>query len=192
MRKVIANLFVSADGFAADRAEEMGWVTDEFGPETGKFVHDGHYAMDAMLLGRVTYEIMAPYWPTASPEDEPLAEFMNEIPKIVFSTTLEEPLSWQNATLAEDGLGEAVSKLKQEPGREIGIVGSVKLGHELARLGLLDGYRLVVHPVVLGSAGYKPVFEGLGETRLRLIDSTVLDSRCVALDYEIEPADGEQ
>jgi dihydrofolate reductase len=183
-RRVIANLFTSADGFAADRAEEATWITDEFGEDIQRYVAESH-AMDVMLLGRVTYEILAAYWPTATVADDPMADRMNEVPKLVFSRTLSEPLEWETATLAQGELAEEVAALKAQPGGEIGIAGSVSIGQQLARAGLLDGYRLMIHPVVLGSAGYKPVFGGFDQTRLRLVHTEVLDSRVVAIEYEL-------
>jgi dihydrofolate reductase len=83
MRRVIANLFTSADGFAADRAEEATWITDEFGADIRRYVEESH-SMDVMLLGRVTYEIFAGYWPAATVDDDPMAERMNQVPKLVF------------------------------------------------------------------------------------------------------------
>ena len=185
MRRVIANLFASLDGFAVDRDVEMRWVTDNYGKEKEKFVHDAHHSMDVMLLGRVTYQELAEYWPNASVEEEPLADRMNSIPKVVFSKTLEEPLAWSNATLARGDLADEVSALKRRPGKEIGIVGSVALTQTLAGLGLLDGLRLLVHPVALGGDGRKPIFEGYGMTGLELADATVLDSDVVALEYRL-------
>ena len=91
---------------------------------------------------------------------------MNSIPKLVFSKKLEEPLSWSNATLAKGDLADEVSALKQEPGKDIGIVGSGAHAQALAKLGLLDGLRLLVHPVALGSEGRKPIFEGYDMTEL--------------------------
>jgi dihydrofolate reductase len=85
MRKVIANLFASLDGFAVDRDGEMRWVTDDYGEETEKFVQDAHYSMDVMLLECVTYQEFVSYWPSASVEEEPLADRMNSIPKLVES-----------------------------------------------------------------------------------------------------------
>lgn len=183
-RRVIANLFTSADGCAADRAEEATWVTDEFGEDIQRYVAESH-EMDVMLLGRVTYEILAGYWPTATVADDPLADRMNQVPKLVFSNTLSEPLEWETATLAEGNLADEVAALKAKSGGEIGIVGSISIGRQLARAGLLDGYRLLIHPVVLGSAGYKPVFGGFDQTRLRLVQGEVLDSRVIAVEYEI-------
>jgi dihydrofolate reductase len=184
MRRVIANLFTSADGFAADRAEEATWITDEFGADIRRYVEESH-SMDVMLLGRVTYEILAGYWPAATVDDDPMAERMNQVPKLVFSNTLSGPLEWETATLAEGDLVEEVAALKEQPGGEIVIAGSVSIGQQLARAGLLDGYRLMIHPVVLGSAGYKPVFDGFDQTQLRLVQSEVLDGRVVAVEYEL-------
>jgi dihydrofolate reductase len=138
-----------------------------------------------MLLGRLTYEIFAGYWPTATVADDPMADRMNQIPKLVFSKTLSAPLEWETATLAEGDLAEEVAALKAKPGGEIGVAGSISIGQQPARAGLLDGYRLLIHPVVLGSAGYMAVFSCFDQTGLRLVHSEVLDARVVAVEYEI-------
>jgi dihydrofolate reductase len=179
----MANWFVPLEGFAAARALETRWVTDHFGPQTGRFVRETCDAIEVMLLGGATYEVLAPYWSTASGEDEPLAEQLNSIPKLVFSTTLEEPLSWANSTLARGGLIDQVISLKQQPGGELGVVGSVRLTRSLAGAGLLDGYRLLVDAVAHGDDGHSPVFEAFDRTELSLVSSRILDQRVVALEY---------
>lgn len=179
----MANWFVPFEGFAAARALETRWVTDRFGPQTAQFVRETCDAIDVMLLGGATYEVLAPYWSTASVDDEPLAERMGSIPKLVFSSTLQEPLSWPNTTLARHGLIDEVISLKQQPGGELGVVGSLRLTRSLAGAGLLDGYRLLVDAVAHGGDGHSPVFEELDRTGLRLVDSRLFDSRVVALEY---------
>ncbi len=179
----MANWFVPFEGFAAARALETRWVTDHYGPQTGRFVRETCDTIEVMLLGGATYEVLAPYWSTASPENEPLAERMNSIPKLVFSNTLAEPLSWGNATLAEGGLIDQVIRLKQQPGGELGVVGSVRLTRSLAGAGLLDGYRLLVDAVAHGADGHSPVFEEFDRAELSLVSSRILDSRVVALEY---------
>ena len=138
-----------------------------------------------MLLGRAAYESLARYWPAAPLLDEPLAGRMNGIAKLVFSTRLEEPLSWTGSALAGDDLVEAVTRLKQQAGGEIGVVGSVRLTRSLARAGLLDGYRMLVDAVALGGKRPGPVFEDGDETEQSLVGSRILDSRMVALEYAV-------
>jgi dihydrofolate reductase len=192
MRAVVATLFSSVDGYATGRdPEDMDWAVDHQGPETLQLGLDAIRDSDLMVLGRVTYEMFAGYWPTASPEVEgDFAELMNRTPKMVFSKTLEEPLSWQNTTLNRGDVAAEVPRLKQRPGKDIGIWGSVALVRSLLQLGLLDHLRLQVYPVALGTTGTKPVFEGFDRTTLELVNSRVLDGQVVLLDYHTAPTPG--
>lgn len=185
MRKLIASLFASVDGFASDAPnEEMRWVTDGFGEETARFGLEQMRSLDTLVLGRVTYEIMAAARPSAREEEGGLAELMNGIPKVVFSDTLrDEDVTWQNTRLAKGGLADEITSLKHQLGKDIGLSGSVDLVRALMKLGLIDRLLLQVHPVVLGPAGGKPIFDGYDETRLELVETRVLDGRVVVLDY---------
>ena len=191
MREVVATLFSSVDGFTTGRdPDDMDWATSYQGPETLRFGLDAIRGTDLMVLGRVTYELFAAYWPTASPEVEgEYTKLMNHTPKVVFSTTLTEPLTWQNSTLNRGEVAAELPRLTQQPGRDIGIWGSVALVRSLLRLGLLDRLRLQVYPVVLGTSGTKPIFDGFDRTTLRLVGSRVLDGQVVLLDYQA-PAPG--
>jgi dihydrofolate reductase len=190
MRKLIASLYVSLDGFAADASEQMRWVTDDFGEQMTSYSLHELRGSDVLVLGRVTYEIMAAYWPSAGEQGGPFTQLMNDIPKVVFSRTLkEEDLSWKNARLAKGDLAEEIRKIKQQPGKDLSISGSVNLVQGLMKLGLLDELRLQVHPIVFGSDGRKPVFEGVEKTNLHLLQASVLDSRVVALEYRLTGVD---
>ena len=133
-----------------------------------------------MIMGRVTYEIMARSW-ASSPG--PLAGPMNSLPKLVFSATLAEPLAWNNAQLAKNGPAGEVSALKGQPGDPLRTIGSITLVRHLMAAGLVDRLRVVVFPHVLGQAGKEPVFAGYPETSLDLTSTTVLDSRLVVCEY---------
>ncbi|WP_214412474.1 dihydrofolate reductase family protein [Sphaerisporangium fuscum] len=183
MRKVIVSLFASLDGFATGANEEMDWVTSNFGEDTAKYAYDQLFAADLLVLGRVTYEIMAGSWPSMS-DEVGFADRMNSLPKLVFSSTLKEPLTWNNATLAKDGPAEEIPRLKKEPGGDILVYGSVTLARSLVQAGLVDRFRLWVHPVALGGRGAAPIFAGYDKTQLRLTDTTLLSSGVVILDYE--------
>ena len=123
-------------------------------------------ASDALLLGRTTYEGFARAWPSREGE---FADKFNTMPKYVVSTTLEEPLEWNNSTLIESNVAEEVAGLKQRGG-DILLNGSVRLAQTLMEQGLIDEYRLMVFPVVLGSG--KRLFGAAGETRtLRLAEA---------------------
>jgi dihydrofolate reductase len=190
MREVVATLFSSVDGYATGRdPEDVDWAVNYQGPETLQLGLDAIRDSDLMVLGRVTYEIFAAYWPTASPEVEgDFVELMNRTPKMVFSKTLKEPLAWQNTTLSRGDVAAEIPELKQQPGKDIGIWGSVALVRSLLRLGLLDRLQLQVYPVALGTTGTKPVFEGFDRTTLELLNSRVLDGQVVLLDYHAAPA----
>jgi dihydrofolate reductase len=192
MRKLIATLFSSVDGFTTGRdPDDMEWATRYQGPETLRFGLDALRGSDLMVLGRVTYEMFAAYWPTASPEVEgEYTELMNQTPKMVFSTTLTEPLAWQNSTLNRGDVAAEIPRLTQQPGRDIGVWGSVALVRSLLRLGLLDRLRLQVYPVVLGTTGTKPIFDGFDRTSLQLVGSRVLDGQVVLLDYQAQAPGG--
>jgi dihydrofolate reductase len=189
MRKVVSRLFCSVDGYATGRdPEDMDWAVAYQGPQTLQLGLDAIRDSELMVLGRVTYEMFAAYWPTASPEVEgDLPEVMNRTPKMVFSTTLQAPLAWQNSTLNRGDVAAEIPRLKQQSGRDIGIWGSVTLVRSLLRLGLLDRLQLQVYPVALGTTGTRPLFEGFDRTTLELVDSKVLDGQVVLLDYQTTP-----
>jgi dihydrofolate reductase len=190
MREVVATLFSSVAGYATGRdPEDMDWAVNYQGPETLQLGLDAIRGSDLMVLGRVTYEIFAAYWPTASPEVEgDFAELMNRTPKMVFSRALKVPLAWQNTTLNRGDVAAEIPELKQQPGKDIGIWGSVALVRSLLQQGLLDRLQLQVYPVALGTTGTKPVFGGFDRTTLELVDSRVLDGQVVLLDYHTAPA----
>jgi dihydrofolate reductase len=186
MRTLIATLFASVDGYTTGRdPDDMDWAIAHQGPQTNELVADALRNTDLMVLGRVTYELFAAYWPTASPEEEgDFTDLMNRTPKMVFSKTLTEPLAWQNTQLNRGDVAVEIPKLKQQPGKDIGIGGSVALVRSLLRLGLLDRLRLQVYPAALGTTGTKPIFEGFDRTNFKLADSKVLDGQVVLLDYD--------
>ena len=178
MRKVIASEFVSLDGVmeAPDR-----WQFPYFNDEMGEAVGAEMAQADAMLLGRVTYQEFASYWPTST--DEPFASHLNNTPKFVVSTTLEEPLEWQNSTLIKGNVAEEVTRLKQQPGGDISITGSGTLVRSLLAEDLLDELRLMVHPIVVGNG--KRIFEeGGGQKALKLVDSKTFGTGVLYLTYQ--------
>jgi dihydrofolate reductase len=163
MRRLVAFTQVTLDGHFAGPNGDIGWAhrEDEDG-EWNTFVADNAKGGGQLLFGRVTYEMMAAFWPTPSAiESDPIvAERMNSLPKIVFSRTLERA-SWNNTTLVKGDLATAVRKLKQEPGQQMVLLGSGSIVSQLAQEGLIDEYQLVVNPVVLGQG--KALFSGLKE-----------------------------
>ena len=180
MRKVIASEFVSLDGVmeAPDQ-----WHFPYFNDEMGEAIGAAMAQADAMLMGRVLYEEWAAYWPQQDPDENPVAARMNGVRKYVVSTTLEEPLEWNNSTLIGDNVAEEISRLKEQPGKDISISGSPTLVRSLLEEDLLDELRLMVHPIVVGSG--KRLFEGGGDQKaLRLVDSKTFSTGVVYLTYQ--------
>jgi dihydrofolate reductase len=179
MRKVVAAEFLSLDGVMESPDK---WHFPYFNEEMGQAVEEGFAAADAMLMGRVNYEEWAAFWPGQDPEVNPMAAQMNSMQKYVVSTTLEEPLSWQNSTLIGEDVGEEIGRLKQGEGGDIVISGSGALVRSLLQYGLLDELKLMIHPVVMG--GGKRLFEDFGEHKaLELVDSQTFATGVVYLTY---------
>jgi dihydrofolate reductase len=179
MRKAIASEFVSLDGvFEAPDQWHFPYFDEEMGEEIGRAMA----ASDAMLMGRVLYEEWADFWPRQDPEENPVAARMNGVRKYVVSTTLEEPLEWQNSTLIAGDVAEEISELKRQPGKDIVISGSGSLVRSLLTDGLIDELGLMIHPVVVGSG--KRLFEEGGERiALELVDSKTFSTGVVYLTY---------
>lgn len=185
MRKVIVSNLVSLDGLIAAPGGDLSWFA--VGPEFFADYHDGLIAsMGAILYGRVTYEMMRDYWtdPKAGTENDPLlVQKMNELPKYVFSRTLKKADwgRWDNASVFSDPV-VAVKKLKSSTGGEMVIIGSGGLVSALAPHGLIDEYRFLVNPSILGQG--TPMFRGLqARVPLELIGSRVYDRNVVMLTY---------
>jgi dihydrofolate reductase len=189
VRKVVASEFVALDGVI----ENPSWTFRFTGKEQQKFKFDELSASDALLLGRVTYEGFAAAWPRMTeqagelPASDALllgryADMMNGYPKYVASTTLQEPLEWNNSTLIEGDVAEEVSRLKRQPGKDILVFGSGKLMNTLMRHDLIDEYRLMIFPIVVGS-GKRLFAHGIDETVLELVDTETFGSGVVVLTY---------
>jgi dihydrofolate reductase len=184
MRRVGAWELVSLDG-VMEKPEE--WAFSYSDDEMGEASASGIAASDALLLGRVTYEHLAAYWPN-QPGGEPMVDYINSVPKYVVSGTLEEPLAWNNSTIISGNMAEEIARLKRQPGKDITILGSGTLVRSLLRDGLLDELTLMVHPVVLGSG--KRLFEDRSDARaLKLASSRTFSTGVVSLAYR--PADKE-
>jgi dihydrofolate reductase len=192
MRKVIVNEFLSLDGVAQapGAADEDtsggfahgGWHLGYFDELSQRWVLDSIVEAGAYLLGRRTYEIFAAYWPKAPEEEQVIAEPLNTKPKYVASTTLTEPLAWQSSTLLEGGVPEAVAALKQGNGGDLHVIGSTQLVHTLVEHDLVDEYRLMIDPLVLG--GGKRIFDDDGVRRpLRVLTSRVTGTGAILATY---------
>ena len=179
MRKIFASELVSLDGVMESPEE---WAFSYSNDEMAEANASGMAHSDAMLFGRVTFQEFAAFWPYQNSAEQPFTDYLNNTPKYVVSTTLEEPLEWQNSILIKDDVAEEVARLKRQPGKDIGIVGSGTLVRSLLRDGLLDELTLMVHPVVLGSG--KRLFEEGGDQRtLELVDSKTFSTGVLYLTY---------
>jgi dihydrofolate reductase len=176
VRNLFWQMMVSLDGFMEGPNRELDWhVVDE---DFDRYGAQMLASIDAVLLGRVTYQLFADYWPSST---DPEARAMNDLPKIVFSRTLEK-VEWRNSWLVrEDAAGE-VARLKGQRGKDLALFGSADLASTFTRLGLIDEYRILVAPVVLG-AGH-PMFKDVeGRFGLRLSEAETFGSGVVMLRY---------
>ena len=192
MRKVIANEFMSLDGVVqapggADEDtsggfEHGGWHLRYFDDLSQKWVLESIVEAGGFLLGLRTYEIFAAYWPKAPEEEQVIAQPLNTKPKYVASTTLTEPLEWQNSTVLQGDISEAVAALKQEDGADVHVIGSAELVRRLIEQRLVDELRLMIDPVTLG--GGKRIFRDDGSLRpLRLVHGEVTTTGAILATY---------
>ena len=179
MRKVVAVEFVSVDG-VMEAPEE--WAFSYTNDEMEEANASGMAASDALLMGRVTYEQMATFWSNRS-GGVPMVDYMNTVPKHVVSSTLEEPLGWNNSTLISGKeFAEGITRLKELQGKDIAILGSGALVRSLLKDELLDELRLIIHPLVLGSG--KRLFEDdVYRKPLELVDSKTFATGVLYLTY---------
>jgi dihydrofolate reductase len=188
---LIVNEFLSLDGVMQapgapdeDRSggfEHGGWQLPYLDEAAGKAISEGMTTAGGFLLGRRTYELFAGFWPS-QPDDDPIAATLNKLPKYVASTTLQEPLAWRNTTLLQGNVAEAVATLKQQPGKDLHVIGSGELAQTLMRHDLVNEYRLMLHPLVLGS-GRRLFRDGNPRAALRLVDSTTTATGVLMLTY---------
>lgn len=182
MRRLIFQMMVSIDGFFEGSNQELDWhlVDGEFNVYAADLLDN----VDLLIFGRRTYQGMADYWPTpAAIENDPvIAQRMNSIAKLVFSTTLKKA-GWNNARLSKGNVVEEITRLKREPGKDIAIFGSSDLALSLIPARLIDEFRIFVNPVVLGDG--KTLFKGIKDRiSLKLLRTRVFRSGLVLLCYK--------
>src|SRR5919204_1352369 len=195
MRKLVVNEFLSLDGVAqapggADEDPSGGFAHGGWHMPYMEDEHSQQWVLASIveaggfLLGRRTYEIFAAYWPKAPEEEQVIAEPLNSKPKYVASTTLTEPLEWQNSTLVEGDLATGVRALKQEDGGDLHVIGSTELVRTLIENELVDELRLMIDPVSLG--GGKRIFPEDSRLRpLRLVDGQVTSTGAILGTYAL-------
>ncbi len=176
MRKVILSPYVTLDGIMEAPNE---WSFQFWNDELAKYKNDELFASDALLLGRITYQGFAAAWPTMEGTGE-FGERINSMTKYVASTTLTET-EW-NATLIAGDVADAVAALKQQPGQDILVWGSADLAHTLMQHDLIDEYRLMVYPVIVGK-GKRLFKDGIGSPTLQLVDTQTTSTGVVILTY---------
>lgn len=192
MRKIIVNEFLSLDGVAqAPGGEDEdtsggfqhgGWSFEYFDESAQRWVVEGLTSAGGFVLGRRTYETFAAYWPNAPEEEQVLAEPLNTQPKYVASTTLTEPLAWENSTVLDGDVAAAVAALKQGDGADLQVIGSTQLVKTLIQHDLVDEFRVMIDPLLLG--GGKRIFPDDGERRaLRLVESEVTATGAILASY---------
>jgi len=177
MRKVIMWDMVTLDGYFEGPGRDINWFV--FDDELEQYILESQLEADTLLFGRVTYEMMAGYWPSAEGK---IAEFMNSVPKVVFSRTLTS-VDWNNARLVRDDAATEVAALKQHQGRDIFVFGSANFAATLIENNLVDEYRIGVNPLLLGRG--IPLFkEGIPGASLGLVRTLPLRSGVVILHYQ--------
>jgi dihydrofolate reductase len=174
MRKVVLKMHVSLDGYVrAASGDVMDWVFRTYDDELKAWEVDTLWQAGMHIMGRNLYEEMAAYWPTSTDDFAPP---MNEIPKVVFSKTLKRA-DWSNSRVASGDLAEELSRLRREPGKDILVHGGATFVQSLSTLGLIDEYRLIVHPIAL--TGGLPLFAEIMD--LKLLDSKAFPAGAIAL-----------
>jgi dihydrofolate reductase len=181
MRKLIVNEFLTLDGVMQapggqdeDRRGGFahgGWQQPYFDDVFADAVTTGMNEAGGFVLGRRTWEIFAGYWPTAPAEERGVADPLNTLPKYIASRTLREPLGWSNSMLIAGDITEGVRRLKEESGKDLHVFGSGDLVQTMIRDDLIDEYRLMIHPVVLGS-GARLFRDGNPRRPLDLVETT--------------------
>lgn len=188
MRKLVLFMHVSLDGFASDAKGGLGWVP--YNEEFEAYAEEVVAEVGSPVYGRTTYRLMESYWPAmldkpnASKHDLEHAQWLQDVKKIVISSTMDKA-EWNNTMLIKDNIAEEIKALKEQPGKNLVIFGSPGAAKTLLELGLIDEFLLTISPVVLG--GGKSVFDGGGEKiRLKLLASRTFKSGVIAVRYEVE------
>ena len=186
MRKIFVFNLITLDGFFAGPKGEIDW--HNYDQEMGIYSAEQMKTLGGLIFGRTTYELMFSYWPTPEGmKSEPVvADIMNTIPKIVFSKTL-KPVTdgsiWKHTTVLNEIKPEEIIKLKQQEGKDLAIFGSGTIVQQFTNLGLIDEYRLVVNPIILGDG--KPLFKDVTNRRkLKFIDLKEFKNGNVLLKYQ--------
>jgi dihydrofolate reductase len=176
--KLIMWNLMTLDGFVEGENRDISWHLDVWGEELERLSIEQLKAADGLMFGRVTYELMANHWPSATGE---VADFMNALPKYVFSRTLTKS-SWNNTQMFGAGVPDTAARLKRESAKDIFLFGSADLAASLIPHRLIDEFRIAVNPIILG--GGTPLFKPGERIKLKLLDSKALSTGIVILRYQ--------
>ena len=183
MRKLSVFNNVTLDGYFTDSQSDMSWAHKN-DPEWNSFTAENASGGGVLLFGRITYDLMASFWPTKQALEmmPTVAEQMNNLPKVVFSRTMDKP-SWNNTRLVKNNIATEVRQMKKETGPGMVIMGSGTIVSQLTQEGLIDEYQIVVHPIILGSG--RTMFEGVNDkVALRRTRTRTFDNGNVFVCYE--------
>jgi dihydrofolate reductase len=181
MRELTVDLFITVDGWARGRDSPAYFGYP--GPDLQAWIDEQLARPHVMLMGSDTYRAMAEF---VAAGGDPTFPRMEKLPKVVFSKSLEPPLTWANTTLVRDDVAVALPAMKNEPGDPLRVIGSLTLVRSLFRLGQVDRLRLMIFPQVLGQTGVERSLQDLPDINLRLTSTRVLDRRLVLLDYQMD------
>ena len=180
MRKLIASEWMSLDGvYDADTMDQ--WFAPYMSPDKQAYIKANVQDSDDVLVGRVTYEMLAAYWPNQKNNESGIADKLNAMPKHVVSKTLKKA-EWNNSSIIQGNVTDAVTRLKSKPGRDIILFGSAALVQSLMKAGLIDEYRFLVHPVMAGKG--KRFFQDGMEASLNLVKSQAMAEGVLLLCYQ--------
>ena len=181
LRKLVVSEWVTLDGvFDADSMKE--WFEPYESQDRQEYIKENVLTSDAFLVGRVTYEMLASYWPNQKNNFAGIADRLNSAPKYVVSSTLKKA-EWNNSTIIKENLLEEITKLKQQPGQDILVFGSATLVQTLMEADLVDEYRFLVHPIIMGS-GKRFFRDEMVATKLKLVKTKTLNSGVILDCYQ--------
>lgn len=181
MPDLMIDFITSLDGYAA--AEGWPGLWGLGGPEYLAWLDEPDQQDHITLMGATTYRLMAGFANATTAPEAKAFDYLSRMPKVVFSSTLEEPLAWRNTELIRGDAVEAVSAIKLSADRPLRTLGSLSLCRALLRAGLVDRFRVVIFPVITGATGSDPVYAGYPDVRLDLITSRLFDGRLQLLEY---------